>query len=390
MTGLRKPPFLKCRVPSRCLFAAILGGGLVFAVPGAAWSQSCPLNAIEVDRRQEGSKLIIRCACNTGFITSNRSCKTIDDAASEFHLTQEEVLSTIARVIESDNLLDLAADDRLTLKDRLVAFAAFFSGMNGQPAVMQAIIEMAGTDMGRNLALVAARKAAAAEATRLAAQTWMLLRPEVRGPLVDLASDYMPMKARAAYLLGVLSYRNGQYDGALNYFKDAQSVLPGDRGIDESLLIVRLAQRSQWESHHPKAARLQEARAFRAAGAQASWQMALQLLSKGDYAGSEVFMREAGVRMRRVNAQKFEIELIDDLSQKLKADREAGRRPEPRGLGMMDGWSKVDLMLTACEYGQKDWARTLHFLEIAMAADPANSTVRQAYAELKDIAASVQ
>lgn len=369
---------------------AVVAGVLALLAPGAAEAQTCPSNSTEVGQRQDGDKLVIRCACNPGFITAPRSCLAIDEAAKQFYLTEEEVLRAVATVIDVAELLELAADEKVSLWDRVVAWAASIEGLNGQAGTLLKTIEMAGPDVTQNLAIVSARKKAAAEATRQVAQTWMLLRPEVRGPFIDLATDYMPMKARATYLIGVVSFRHGQYDEALTYFKSAQKVLPGDKGIEESLLITRLTQRSQWEARHPKAARLQEARAFRAGGAQAAWQMGMQLLAKGDYAGSELFLREAGVRMRQVNARGADIGRIDRLADTARGEREAGSKPRPSVFGAMDGWSKVDFMLTACEYGQKDWGRTLRFLEIALMADPANAAARQAYAELKDIAASAQ
>lgn len=375
--------------PIRLLPVALLAGGLMAAFPGAAWPQSCPPNSRHVGQRLDGDKLIIRCACDAGFITTQKACKTIDDAAREFYLTTEEVLAAVARTFDAEELLEASADERLSLKDRVVAWAAYIAALNGQASAVQAIVEMADPDVTGSLAFVAARKKAAAEATRQVAQTWMLLRPEVRAPFVELASGYMPMKARAAYLLGVLSFRSGQYDSALAYFKDAQKVLPGDKGIDESLLIVRLTQRSQWEARHPKAARLQEARAFRAGGAQAAWLMGMHLMARNDNAGAEIFLREAGVRMRHVKGRGADVDLIDGLAAKARADREAGK-PGSRAAGALDGWSKVDLMLTACEYGQKDWERSLRFLETLMLIDRSNPTVAEAYRELKDIAASAQ
>ena len=60
------------------------------------------------------------------------------------------------------------------------------------------------------------------------------------------------------------------------------------------------------------------------------------------------------------------------------------------GKRLFDGFSKADLMFSALEYGQKDWARSLHFLEAAIRADPENVKIKQAFYELKEIAASAR
>lgn len=370
-------------------FGLALGISLGSVFPASA--QSCPPNAIELSRQVVGNKLALRCACNPGFVNHDKKCVTIDEAANGFYLGEVDVVALIyAGYIEGEELRKAAANDRWSLKGKAAAFLAALMGEGGQPTVMDTVINMVGPDAENDPAVMAARRKIA-ERRQAEEQVFLLLRPDIRRPMQELAISHMTNKAKVDFVFGVTAYRLGDYDTSMRLLNSAQAAMPADHSLDQARVIVRMSQRSQWERHHPQAARIQYARAFRSAGAQAAQQLGLQLLASGDYAGGERELRETVQRLRRLNGYADEIDVNSRLADRARDDRAAGKTStmtERTGERPFDRLSKAELMLTACEYGQKDWGRSLHFLEIAKAADPTNRTLAQAYNELKEIAAS--
>lgn len=365
---------------------------LVCCVPSAIFAQSCPPNTREISRQQTVNKITLRCACVVGYVQSNNRCITIDEAASGNPLPNEFVDLFTGTAYSGVELHDSAVRSAWPMVDIGRAFLASLMGESGAFGPAEVVIQIIGPDAARHPAVIAAKQRIEA-LRRKEAQLFTLLRPEAGRAMQELAIGHMPMKGRAAFMVGTASFRVGQYEQALRYLKDAQEVVPGDKGIEEALVIVRAVQSSAKDKSDPEAARRRYAQAFRSAGGQAAWQLGLQLISSGDYVGAELTLREARDRLARLpDTRTSEVELIDKLRQKTRTDREAGDRSmvDPPGKRMFDQISKADLIFSALEYGQKDWSRSLHYLEVAMRADPKNIKIMQAYLELKEIAASVK
>jgi hypothetical protein len=150
-------------------------------------------------------------------------------------------------------------------------------------------------------------------------------------------------------------------------------------------------QQAELDRQDPVAARRRDARIFRAQGAAAAMMLGTQLVSAGDYQGAEIVLREAHEKIRRLPGQNdFALMVNDGLAKRVSADRQSGDKSmvSPPGKRDFDKFSKVDLMLMALEYGQKDWSRSLFFLETALRSDRTNINLNAAYYELKKIAAS--
>ena len=370
-------------------FAATL---LACCVPSAILAQSCPPNSYTVSKEQIGNKVTLRCACVVGYVVAGQGCITIDEAASGIRLPDDLADLWTGAAYSGAELRESAVRSAWPMIDVARALLTSLMGESGAFGPAEVVIQMLGPDAARHPAVIAARQRIEA-LRRKEAQLFTLLRPEAGRAMQELAIGHMPMKGRAAFMVGAASFRIGQYEQALRYLKDAQQVVPGDKGIEEALVIVRAVQSSVKDKLDPEAARRRYAQAFRSAGGQAAWQLGLQLISSGDYVGAELTLREARDRLARLpDTRTSEVELIDKLRQKTRTDREAGDRSmvDPPGKRMFDQISKADLMFSALEYGQKDWSRSLHYLEVAMRADPKNIKIMQAYLELKEIAASVK
>lgn len=381
---------LRCRANWRL---AVLAASLLCCLPLAAHAQRCPPHAREVSQHQEGNKLIIRCACEPGYVTRDKSCITLDEAVTGNPLPADILKDLfLGEGMSGDELRKSAMPSNWPIKEIFGTVLGSYMIDTGLFGPAEIVIEMVGPEAARDPAVIAAKQRILAM-RRKEAQLFTLLRPEAGRAMQDLAIGHMPMKGRAAFLIGIASFRLGQHDQALKYLKDAQQIVPGDKGIDESLVIVRAVERAAWERRNPETARVLYARAFRAAGAQAAHDLGLQLVSSGDYAGAEIALREARDRMQRLgNTSGPSADLLAKFSAKVRADRAAGDRSmvDPPGTRWFDRRSKADLMFSALEYGQKDWARSLHFLESVLRADPSNNTARQAYTELKEIAATAK
>jgi len=365
---------------------------LVCCVPSVVLAQSCPPNTREISRQQTANKITLLCACVVGYVQSSNRCITIDEAASGIRLPDDLVDLFNGAAYSGTKLRESAVGSPWPVMDVARAFLASLMGESGALGPAEVVIQTLGPDAAHHPAVIAAKQRIEA-LRRKEAQLFTLLRPESGRAMQDLAIGHMPMKGRAAFMVGAASFRVGQYEQALRYLKDAQGIVPGDKGIDEALVIVRAVQSSVQDKSDPEAARRRYAQAFRSAGGQAAWQLGLQLISSGDYVGAELTLREARDRLARLpDPRTSEVDLIDKLRQKTRTDREARDRSmvDPPGKRMFDQFSKADLMFSALEYGQKDWARSLHYLEVAMRADPENSKIKQAYLELKEIAASVK
>ena len=349
-------------------------------------------NTREISRQQTANKITLLCACVVGYVQSSNRCITIDEAASGIRLPDDLVDLFNGAAYSGTKLRESAVGSPWPVMDVARAFLASLMGESGALGPAEVVIQTLGPDAAHHPAVIAAKQRIEA-LRRKEAQLFTLLRPESGRAMQDLAIGHMPMKGRAAFMVGAASFRVGQYEQALRYLKDAQGIVPGDKGIDEALVIVRAVQSSVQDKSDPEAARRRYAQAFRSAGGQAAWQLGLQLISSGDYVGAELTLREARDRLARLpDPRTSEVDLIDKLRQKTRTDREARDRSmvDPPGKRMFDQFSKADLMFSALEYGQKDWARSLHYLEVAMRADPENSKIKQAYLELKEIAASVK
>ncbi|TAJ37787.1 MAG: hypothetical protein EPO55_17660 [Reyranella sp.] len=365
---------------------------LACCVPSAILAQSCPPNTREISRQQTANKITLRCACVVGYVQSSNRCITVDEAASGNSLPDDLVDLFTGAAYSGAELRESAARNPWPVTDVARAVLAAFLGESGAFGPAEVVIQIIGPEAARHPAVIAAKQRIEA-LRRKEAQQFTLLWPGVARSVQELAIGHMPMKGRAAFMVGAASFRVGQYEQALRYLKDAQEVVPGDKGIEEALVFVRAVQSSVKDKSDPDAARRRYAQAFRSAGGQAAWQLGLQLISSGDYVGAELTLREARDRLARLpDTRTSEVELIDKLRQKTRTDREAGDRSmvDPPGKRMFSQISKADLMFSALEYGQKDWARSLHYLEVAMHADPENTRIRQAYLELKEIAASVK
>lgn len=362
---------------------------LLAATP--AWAQSCPANSRELGRRQEGNRLILSCACNEGYVTHAKGCHTIDAAANEFYVSQDDLVRILNPGFIDAAPLSSAATSGWSVKSAAAGLLSAIGMESGQVTPLDVMIRMIGPDADSHPAVLAARKKID-ERRRGQEQLFMLLRPEIRRPMWELAVSHMPNKGKTAFVFGVTSFRLGKYDDALRLLMEAQRSVPGDRSLDEALVIVRMSQRSEWEKRQPEAARIGYARAFRGAGAHASLILGFQLVSSGDYAGGEMALRESIQQTQRLGLRAKDIDLTRQLADRARDDRAAGNRAmiDPPGKRPFDRMTKADLMLTACEYGQKDWARSLRFLEVAMLADRANPVLAEAYRDLKEIATSAQ
>lgn len=377
--------------PGRRLFTAAAGLA-AFLVPAVAFAQSCPANTVEVSRERVGSKLTLRCACISGLVQSGNRCVTVDEAARGNPL-DPELVDLFLNGYGGGPALRAAADrSTWPLFDKFKVQLAALMAESGAfaPAVVE--IEIVGPDANRDPAVLAARQAIEA-LKRKEAQLFTLMRPESGRVVHDLAIGHMPMEARANFLIGVLGFRLGDYRQSLTALKRARDLVPGDKGIDESMVIVRAVQSAAEDRRQPEAAARRYAMAFRGAGAQAAMFLGAQLIGSGDYAGAEVALGEARQRMGRLpETSPSLLSLVEGLRARTREDRAKSDRSmvDPPGQRPFDRVSKADLMFSALEYGQKDWARSLFYLETAMRADPGNATVRKAYEELKEIAASVK
>jgi tetratricopeptide (TPR) repeat protein len=371
-----------------CIILAL--GLVVVATPALA--QKCPINSFEVSKEKVGNKLILRCACVDGYVLwQNKSCVTIDQAVSGNPLPPELVADLfLGNGFAGDDLRKAAEQDRWPTWDKFLGFMTSILAETGAFELAEPVIEMVGPEAEKDPAVIAGRQRIA-ELRRKHAQLFTLMRPQAGRAMIDLAISHMPLKGQAFFIVGVSSFKVGQYDAALKYLKEARSIVPGDQGIDESLVIVRSVQQAELDRQDPVAARRRDARIFRAQGAAAAMMLGTQLVSAGDYQGAEIVLREAHEKIRRLPGQNdFALMVNDGLAKRVSADRQSGDKSmvSPPGKRDFDKFSKVDLMLMALEYGQKDWSRSLFFLETALRSDRTNINLNAAYYELKKIAAS--
>lgn len=369
--------------------AALLAGLLTASVPALAAGQSCPTNTYEVSRQQVGSKLTLRCACVTGYVLSGGTCLHLDDAVRRAALPTRMIAELfLGADFPGENLWRLAATGTLNFTNTFMSALASLSGQTGAFTPALTAIELVSADAAREPAVASAKQKATA-LERKNAQLFTLMRPEAGRAMRELAINHLSPKGQAAFMLGVANFRLGHHEQALKYLADAQATAPGDKGIDEALIIVRAAQRTREEQSDPVGSYIGYAWAFRGAGAQAAYDLAAQLASAGDLVGANAAMSEAARRIAMVpGVDKAQVRVFTNLAESMKARSAAGDRSlvAPPGKRFFDGRSKADLMLTALEYGQKDWARSLQFLHAAREADPSNATIDAAYRELKAIA----
>jgi hypothetical protein len=139
------------------------------------------------------------------------------------------------------------------------------------------------------------------------------------------------------------------------------------------------------------------ARAFQRDGALAAQGLALFLIECGDTTRAEVALGATRDRLASSLASfsnppamdRANLDIVEALIREVRVDGTRGMTAPP-GQRKFDRTSKAGLMLDALAYGQKSWALSLRYLEIARAADPGNARPRVAHDELARIARQAQ
>jgi len=211
-----------------------------------------------------------------------------------------------------------------------------------------------------------------------------------RDVLAELKISHLSPAAQVDVLQGILLFREGDYDGAVNRFGAARRRHPSDVGLQDMSFLVgqAVAARVGAKPGPTRAARL-----FQREGVLAAEGLAVFLMECGDTPKAELAL---GVTRERLSKAMKAMPSPDpiDLANLGSVERMGARlRDEgtqsmtrPAGRRYFDGLSKADLMLDALSFGQKSWDSSLRYLEIARAADPGNPRIREAYDELAAIA----
>lgn len=213
------------------------------------------------------------------------------------------------------------------------------------------------------------------------------LMPAGRGIAEELKIAHLSRAAQADVMLGILLFREGNYQASLTKFADARKRYPKDEGLRDLSFLASQA----------LAARDEPAPATRAAylmqssGALASSRLSLFLMQAGDTKKAELSLDETRERLGTVLKAAPDPTLgsimrqVEDLGATV---REQGtvNLVRPAGQRVYDTRSKADLMLDALSYGQKSWSASLRYIEIARAANPDNVQFQRAYDELAAIA----
>ena len=211
-----------------------------------------------------------------------------------------------------------------------------------------------------------------------------------RDVLAELKISNLSRAAQVDVLQGILLFREGNYDGAVDRFGAARKRHPSDAGLrDMSFLVGQiLASRAE-----PKPSPARIARVLQREGVLAAEGLAVFLMECGDTAKAELALgvsRERLSKAMKAMPSPHPIDVanlgsVERLGARLR-DEGTQSMMKPPGRRYFDGLSKADLMLDALSFGLKSWDGSLRYLEIARAADPENPRIREAYDELAAIA----
>lgn len=218
--------------------------------------------------------------------------------------------------------------------------------------------------------------------------------PQIRTLAEELRIAHLPMQGRAAVLLALLAFREGDYDRSLNFLRDAEKSQPADAGIRDMIFLAEQARQTRAERGQPEAPTDRPARVMQREGALAATNLGFFLIEADNAVLTELALGEARERVAKIRSSMYwppwsvpDLKLMDEMIAQVRSE---GTAAMARGVRVTHRWTKAEFMLDALAYGQKSWPRSLRYLEIAMKADPNNPRVREAYDELSAIAASAK
>lgn len=377
------------------VLVCLVVGSIGLASPLKA--QSCPSGSVEISRSESSATITLTCRCSGGLWLVAGQCRSLSVA---------EVTAAFRK--EASQALDATLGNAVVEIDEIQAYAVakgWADAARGGFLVStlrasRGLFERARSELDRSRANVGKDDVAVAYGDLLLIQLQKANLRRQAGPLARETPDpaflaFLDIEVQRSVVSAELARREGRYDAALSYYREARDSAFSSgrrdvqRDIGDAEVWTRALKSSAEEKADPalKAQREAQYRKGREiAVAEHSWKLGEKLAEAGQTDRAIALYAEADAVFQRVRSP------MTTVMRTHVAGIKAGTFPQSgtllRRMDRADYVTWTSVMFDALEFAKGDPQRSVEYVETLRALDPDNAKYREALGFVRGLAAA--